>query len=419
MDDMSLTVAESDPIEDAAPVASRASEGVTPGDFLAFVSDTATTGLLGKLASALRLRPQVHGGGIAMAIECAALYGPARLLLVDLSDSDDPMRDIDALADVCDPVTKVIAIGTVNDVTLYRNLARAGISDYLIKPLDGPAFAEAIEAVLLENEEAPSSAQDTARVIGFVGARGGVGTSTTALATATDIMSLTSSRISLVDLDLAFGSLNLALDLEPVRGLKEALDAPERIDAMFLSQASSHWADRLAIFASEEDPSMSAEMNLAAIGQLIAAMRGEFSHIVIDMPRHLLTAHPGLFGLLTDLVIVSDLSLAGLRDANRLHGLARDLIDDKHICFVTNRVGANRKAELGPRDFAKPLNGPVIAEIPDMPKVAAKAVQDALPFQIAGKGTRIAAEIDKIAGRFVMETGTPKGRKLFRKAGRK
>ncbi len=375
---------------------------------IAFVADTASANLIERLAPGLPVAPVVRRGGIAEAIASGPHPGTDRLLIVDLSASEKPRDDIDRLAEMCAPDTRVIALGEKNDVALYRDLMRMGVSDYLLTPLDGSLFVSAVEAAVAEAEDSPQTVKRDGKVIGFVGARGGVGTSSLALATATEIVRHTETKIALLDLDLAFGSLNLALDLEPVRGLREALDAPERIDSMFLSQASTVWHERLSVFASEEDPSMACGFDPASIRHLLDAMRAEFSHVVVDLPRHVLAGNPSLFGLLSEIVIVSDLSLAGLRDTNRLYGVAKEFMGGDRVHVAIGRAGANKKAELGPRDFAKPLNTRLAAEVPDLPKIAARAVQDAKPLQIVGKGTQVAREIEKLVRLFVPDIAPAK-----------
>jgi pilus assembly protein CpaE len=74
-------------------------------------------------------------GGLRNAVQSLSISASPAILMVDLSESGDPLNDINALAEVCEPGTVVIAVGQVNDVRLYRDLIASGIQDYLLKPL--------------------------------------------------------------------------------------------------------------------------------------------------------------------------------------------------------------------------------------------------------------------------------------------
>src|SRR4051812_49894777 len=103
--------------------------------FTAFVCDDATAEMLRPIAVEHGWAPEkVNKGGLRNAVQNLSVSASPAILFVDLSESGDPLNDINALAEVCEPGTVVIAAGQVNDVRLYRDLVASGIQDYLLKP---------------------------------------------------------------------------------------------------------------------------------------------------------------------------------------------------------------------------------------------------------------------------------------------
>ena len=140
-------------------------------------------------------------------------------MFVDLSESGDPLNDINSLAEVCEPGTIVIAAGQVNDVRLYRDLLSSGIQDYLLKPFTPDQLRDSLSQAQMmlsgpRTVEGGEHAQPHVMSV-FVGTRGGVGASTLASSVAW-LMSEQAGRLTaLLDLDIHFGTGALTLDLEP------------------------------------------------------------------------------------------------------------------------------------------------------------------------------------------------------------
>ena len=121
--------------------------------FTAFVCDDATADMLRPVAVEHGWSPEkVNKGGLRNAVQSLSVSASPNILFVDLSESADPLNDINALAEVCEPGTIVIAAGTVNDVRLYRDLVASGIHDYLLKPFDDERFRKTIARVRRRRE---------------------------------------------------------------------------------------------------------------------------------------------------------------------------------------------------------------------------------------------------------------------------
>jgi pilus assembly protein CpaE len=223
--------------------------------FTAFVCDDLTADSLRQVAVELGWAPdKINKGGLRNAVQTLSVSASPQILFVDLSESGDPLNDINALAEVCEPGTVVIAAGQVNDVRLFRDLVASGIQDYLLKPFSPDqlrdAFATA-QAVLNAPRHAEVGAERPHMMAAVIGARGGSGASTIATSIAWMMGNRAGRSTALLDLDVHFGTGALALDLEPGRGLTDAIENPSRIDGLFLERAMIKANDKLAILSAE------------------------------------------------------------------------------------------------------------------------------------------------------------------------
>jgi pilus assembly protein CpaE len=201
--------------------------------FGAYICDDETVTVIAQVLEEKNLSATlIKSGGIENAIRTLASMKSPQILVVDLSKSIDPNEDINALAEVCDAGTMVIALGTQNDVNLYRELISAGIQDYLVKPLNIDDFRETLlnteHALRAVEEEAPEETtfDETDKIISVIGVRGGVGASTIATSVAWLLGNRFKRSTALLDMDVYFGTGALTFDLEPGRGLSEALENP-------------------------------------------------------------------------------------------------------------------------------------------------------------------------------------------------
>lgn len=381
-----------------------------------FVADAASINFFTRLKGNGGINPTIHKGGIRTAIERMPELTGVSLLVVDISDSTNPVADIEALADVCEPGVAVVTTGEVNDIRLYRTLIEAGVSDYLVKPLTEKAFNDAASAAF--SQESPAAALGpVARTIGFVSARGGVGGSTLALNCAAQLGASGRGKTLLLDLDMVFGSVALGLDLEPGRGLREALEAPDRMDALLLGSATVRITDQFHVLACEEDVGAGFQPTAEAVEQLLGMLKPEFKNIVVDIPRGLAVQMPSVMRTLDRIVVVSDLSLAGLRDTNRLATYFSDLSEETEPMILVNRTGQNKRAEVEVKDFGKALGRPIGLSVPEDLKAAAVLSRDARPVAEVARNSKL----DKAIRELTVKLGAnpDEGKKPGKKARRK
>ena len=239
-------------LEVPAPI-ERAPAQSAPGraPLLAFVADGETERGLHECLDELGFsEPPIARGGIDKAIDVLGAQRSPEILIVDISGVLMPVLEVHNLAEVCEPGVNVIAIGDSNEVGLYRDLLHSGVSDYIFKPLTTPLLARALNAKT--NAPEPGGIQrKLGTTVAFVGARGGVGTTTLAVNLAWYLAERQSRRVALVDLDLYNGDCALALNVKVTPGLREALVNPGRIDSVLLERVMAPVGERLFVLSAE------------------------------------------------------------------------------------------------------------------------------------------------------------------------
>ncbi|HEV3177173.1 MAG TPA: cellulose synthase operon protein YhjQ/BcsQ [Stellaceae bacterium] len=368
-------------------------------NFLACIGDEVTRETVSRVVSHLgALEAKVRAGDLASVRKALDPKAPPDLMLLDISGSADPVAALDEIMQLCPRSTRVLVIGSVNDVSLYRALTALGVIDYLVKPVSGEVLHDALAALLDDRGPDGGGALQT-RVTAFLGTRGGIGTTTIAVATAWYFVHEFHQRAALIDLDLHFGTLALGLDLEPGRGLREALEHPERIDSLLLSSAMSSAGDRLKVLAGEESLDETMRFHADGFGPLFELLANDFDQLVIDLPRALDEGSRHVISNSDTFVLVTDLSLAGLRDALRIMDLAKRIGSKASPIVAASQVGAPHRGEISQREFERGLGQSVDHVISYDPKAAAAMARQGKAMPAAARTSKAAEEILTLAQR--------------------
>jgi len=315
-----------------------------------------------------------------------------RVLLVDLSDSPTPFVVVANARKISGDALKIVTLGTVNDVGLYRDLIGAGASDYLVKPVSREALASS-----LEREGATGAAPAwLGQVVAFIGSRGGVGTTTTAVACAWLLAEQHQAPTVLLDLNLHFGSVALKLDVEPGSGLCEALEQPSRIDALFVDRAAVKITDRLRVLAAEASVAETLIVDAGAIDALLYELHRKFAWVVVDLPRWITPAQRIVLGAANRVVVVCERSLDGLRDTVRLQTFLREYAPQCQLVLVDSGATAER-AGIGRAEFEKAVGRKFDAVLSHDPKAAAAATNAGQPVPVAAPRRPLAREAERLA----------------------
>lgn len=376
--------------------------------FTAFVCDDATVELLKPIATENGWdHGRINKGGLRNAVQTLSVSASPTILFVDLSESGDPLNDIGSLAEVCEPGTVVIATGLVNDVRLYRDLVNSGIQDYLLKPLSPEQLRESFNQaqLTLAGPRGGEAVVDRPHMMAAViGVRGGVGASTLASSIAWQLSDKQNRTTALLDLDVHFGTGALTLDLEPGRGLTDAIENPGRIDGLFIERAMVKANDKLAVLSAEAPINTPMMNDGTAFFQLQEEMKQAFECTLIDLPRAMLIQHPHLLYDVQTIVIVTEFTLAATRDTIRILSWLKANAPQAGVMVVANRVPSTAPGEITRKDFESSIERSVDIVIPLDPKLATQAAKLGKPLIEVAKATKVGHAIQDIAGRLVVAT---------------
>jgi pilus assembly protein CpaE len=330
---------------------------------------------------------RVQMGGAPAAVEAYRSSPTPNVIMIEAETrADDILASLDELAEVCDEGTRVVVIGRFNDITLYRELLRRGVSEYLIAPVRALDVVGAVCGLF----SAPD-AKPVGRVLAVVGAKGGVGASTVAHNVAWAIARDLSLDSVVADLDLAFGTAGLDYNQDPPQGVADAVFSPDRIDTAFVDRLLSKCTDHLSLLAAPATLDRVYDFTPEAFEPVFDALRASVPCVVLDVP-HIWTGWTRrvLIGA-DDILVVAAPDLANLRNAKNMVDLLKAARpNDRRPLYCLNQVGVPKRPEIKPADFAKALEDDPVVVIPFEPPVFGTASNNGQMIAEVASGHRTA-----------------------------
>jgi pilus assembly protein CpaE len=307
---------------------------------------------------------KVHMGGVATAIELyRSAPTPNLIILESRKEPREMLQSLSELAEHCDPSTKVVIVGHYNDVGLYRELIRSGISEYVVAPISMADVVSVISTIFVDPESDPIG-----RSIAFIGAKGGVGSSTIAHNIGWTMSSLFESEVMVADLDLAFGTANIDFDQDPAQGIAEAVFSPERIDEVYLDRLLAQCSEHLSLLAAPSTLERVYDFDPDAFTQIIDIAQRSAPLLVLDVPHVWTGWSKATLSKADEIVITATPELANLRNTKNLVDMLKRLRpNDPPPKLILNQVGVPKRPEIKPDDFIEPLGIPTMAVIPFEP----------------------------------------------------
>jgi pilus assembly protein CpaE len=349
---------------------------------------------------------KVQMGGAPAALEAYRTAPTPNVIVLESSGERGALLgQLDSLADVCDPGTKVLVVGHVNDVVLYRELTRRGVSEYLIAPVQVLDVVRAVSELF----HAPG-AEPVGRTIAVVGAKGGVGASTVAHNLAWALAGKLLNSTVIVDLDIAFGTAGLDFNQDPPQGISEAVFAPDRLDSNLVDRLLSKCSDHLSLLAAPAALDRTVDLSETALDGILDILRASIPTIVFDVP-HVWTAWSRRLLVGADeIVIVAAPELASLRNAKNLYDLLRGgRPNDQLPKVVLNMVGVPKRPEIPVAEFATALGTQLAAVISFEAQLfgtAANNGQMIAEVQPSGKAADVFADLaGAVTGRAEQKSG--------------
>jgi len=315
---------------------------------------------------------KIQMGGLAAAIEAYRTAPTPNVILLETDNQTDILPGLDQLASVCDAGTRVIVVGRINDVTLYRELVRRGVSDYIILPAGPLDIVRSICSLFTSPE-----AKAVGRVIAIVGAKGGVGASTVAHNVAWAIARDLALDSVVADLDLAFGTAGLDYNQDPPQGIADAVFSPDRIDTAFLDRLLSKCTDHLNLLAAPAALDRVYDFGTDAFDAIFDTLRTTMPCIILDVPHQWSGWTKRALVGADDILIVAAPDLANLRNTKNIFDtLKAARPNDRAPVYCLNQVGVPKRPEIKASEFAKAIESDPIVSIPFEPQIFGTAANN-------------------------------------------
>jgi len=350
---------------------------------------------------------RIQMGGLTAAIEAYQSAPTPNVIILESDDRGEEILDgLDQLANYCYAGTRVIIVGRMNDVMLYRELVRRGVSDYLISPIDTLQVVRAVCGLF----SAPD-AKPVGRIVAVVGAKGGVGASTVAHNIAFSMARDLKLDAVVTDLDLAFGTAGLDFNQDPPQGIAEAVFSPDRIDTAFVDRLLAKCTDHLSLLAAPATLERVYDFGADAFDSIFDSLRATVPCVVLDVPHQWTGwSKQTLIGA-DEILIVAAPDLANLRNAKNIYDLLKAARPNDHLPrYCLNQVGVPKRPEIKAADFAKALEEEPVATIPFEPQLFGAAANNGQMIAEISAGHSTAETFRQLAQLLAGRTETKKPR---------
>jgi pilus assembly protein CpaE len=337
---------------------------------------------------------RIQMGGLTAAVEAYQSSPTPNVIILESDERGEEILDgLDQLANYCDAGTRVVVVGRMNDVVLYRELVRRGVSDYLIAPVDTLQVVRAVCGLF----SAPD-AKPVGRIVAVVGAKGGVGASTVAHNIAFSLARDQKLDAVVTDLDLAFGTAGLDFNQDPPQGIAEAVFSPDRIDTAFVDRLLAKCTDHLSLLAAPATLDRVYDFGADAFDTIFDSLRATVPCVVLDVPHQWTGwSKQTLIGA-DEILIVAAPDLANLRNAKNIYDLLKAARPNDHLPrYCLNQVGVPKRPEIKAADFAKALEDEPVATIPFEPQLFGAAANNGQMIAEISAGHRTAETFRQLA----------------------
>ena len=295
----------------------------------------------------------VHMGGASAAVAHYQESPTPNLVIIESTlDRASILAELERLAESCDAGTKVIVIGHMNDVVLYRELLKRGVSEYLVAPVSAIQLMESISNLYNDPDADP-----VGHILAFVGAKGGNGSSTICHNVAWTISELLKTNVVIADLDLAFGTTGLDFNQDPVQGIADALASPERLDEVLLDRLLTKCSEHLSIFAAPVVLDRDYDISGEGCETVLDVVRQNVPYVAVDLPHTWTSWTKRILLHADEVVITAAPDLANLRNAKNIVDLLKQSRqNDGAPHLVINMTNMPKRPEISVKEFCHNLD---------------------------------------------------------------
>jgi pilus assembly protein CpaE len=290
-----------------------------------------------------------HNGGLEGAIETYKSNPTPNLILVETSLQPEEIPGaLERLADVCDATTRLIVLGHVNDVVLYRDLIKSGVSEYIVLPTSAQSIVSAITELFAAEGAAPIG-----RTVGFIAAKGGAGASTMAHNVAWAVAQNLRQDVLILDLDFAFGTAGLNFNQDPPHGMADAVNANQKMDQVLLDRLMSKAANHINLLTAPVMLDRTFDFAERDFEQVVELSQKSMPVVILDIPHEWTSWVRHTLATIDEIIIVAEPDLANLRNAKNLSDTIKALRpSESEPLLVINKLGVPRRPEIAPAEFA-------------------------------------------------------------------
>ena len=364
---MSTTTVAVTPSEDMASTVVRSR-------IVCFVNDDLSDAALRKGLEGSNL--EVKRGTVRNAIHMLEIDTDILALVADISESADPLTQLEKLARVCPADVRVVVIGDNTEIQFYRALMDLGLTEYLPKPLTRDVVQSQLRPKLL-GEVAPEPAERGGHVISICGAQGGAGATSIAINLAMQLADTTKAKVALLDLNMQGGEAAVMLGVRPGAGLRIALENPMRANSLFIERAAIEVNERVRLVSADEDLDAKLGITEEGVRHVLGLLRQRFNYIVVDVPMPLGPAIHPVIALSRHVLVLLEAEVTGLRNAASLRAFVTNIAGKNRVFTLVNR--ADRAGGLPMAAIIKGLGGEPDMVIPDLGKGMTQAVNLGIP----------------------------------------
>lgn len=303
----------------------------------------------------------IMGSPMNAAVALAERERSPAYIIIDIGNrTGEVITEIDRLSESCEAGTRVIVIGQINDIKFYRELTQLGVLEYFTHPAD----LQEVKAALMAGRGGDDQEN---KVITFMSAASGDGSSTLAMNVAYSLANDFRKRTVLVDMDYQFGMVAKNLDLDTQFGIKEIFDHPDRgVDPTLVRRMISPYGDNLSVISAPEELKYLPDLNPETVRTLISTLNSEYECVVIDLPHVWTSWNASAISASSSIVLVAQLWLRSITHASRLLGLWRNMgISDEMIKVAINRSGAKFKEGISDKDFERVCSHAIDHNVPN------------------------------------------------------
>jgi pilus assembly protein CpaE len=327
-------------------------------------------------------------------IEQAVSHFPAEVVVVHLDPMPEVVLPIASSVASSHPGTAVFVVTSSTDGQYVLAAMRAGIKEFITKPVDREMVAKALGKIAAHSE----STQERGSLIAVMGTVGGVGASVLSTNLAVELAEFAKKKpVALVDLDFRFGQLNTMLDLQPEYTIADLCDTPEKIDAGVIQKAMLKHSTGIHMLARPNHFAEADQITAAHCAAVLSSLQQMYEYVVVDGPNRYDSGGLAVLDLADTNLLVIQLLVTSVRNAHRMMDELRGggyNMDRFHL--ICNRVERD-SSHLEISHVEETLKKPVAHQLPDEWKTASTSINMGVCLKEYAPKSKLRAAIHDLA----------------------